>query len=32
LSDPELEVKKEAVWVVANVSEAGTPDQRCAVV
>jgi hypothetical protein len=32
ISDPELDVKKEAVWVVANVGAGGTPDQLRAAV
>jgi hypothetical protein len=32
MSDPELEVKKEAVWVVANIGAVGTPDQLRAAV
>jgi hypothetical protein len=32
LSDPELDVKREAVWVVANIGAAGTPDQLRAAV
>jgi hypothetical protein len=32
MSDPELEVKKDAVWVVANIGAVGTPDQLRAAV
>jgi hypothetical protein len=32
MSDPELTVQKEAVWVIANISGAGTPDQLRATV
>jgi hypothetical protein len=32
MSDSDVEVQKEAVWVVANIGAAGTPDQRRAVI
>jgi hypothetical protein len=32
MSDPEFEVKEEAVWVVANIGAAGAPDQLRAAV